>query len=212
MQPRVTLVSSAAMRCCWLMATLLATSTFSAELLSSWLPPACAGAGAVPAQGQGFAFPVLSFVMFLLDRFSSCPRSLCMMARLWSLLTAPSDLVPLVTSLMRRAVLTNSSSWTLNHWPPPFDSVKPPNCPPTLYPGHNNWSRPYQALILQMKPPWLGIQNTSAFPFECSYPCLKESHPTSPPLSRHAKWFKVLIPWETANVIRHITETIHLAL
>lgn len=59
---------SAAMKCCWFVVTLLATRilrSFSAELL-------------FPAEGV----PMLNFIMFPLDHFSSLPRSLCTLAPL----------------------------------------------------------------------------------------------------------------------------------
>lgn len=99
--------------------------------------------GVIPPQRQGFAFPMLNFIMFLLDHFSCLPKSLPALELIdcspW--LSTTGDLTdgaicPVVLFLNQN--LTNSSSWTLNHCPPPFDSGNPANFPPALCPNHSN--------------------------------------------------------------------------
>lgn len=62
-QPRVRLISSAAIRCSWLTVTLLATRTarsFLADLLSTWLLPASTGAQGYSPWGRALHFSCLT--------------------------------------------------------------------------------------------------------------------------------------------------------
>lgn len=203
------------------MVTLLAMRiprTSSTELLSSWLPPASTGAQGYSPPGSGLCIslaqlhnvpagplfqppkvPVHDGPDLELINCSPWPNTtgdltdeaICLVVRPCSWIKTQQPLrQPLVTTLW----LWQSSQFSTHLMSKSWQSrLSPP-------------------LTLQMKPLWLGIQNKSAFSFQWSYPCLKESSSSSLLLSRHAKWCKLLIPRETANVIRDITETIHLAL
>lgn len=140
-------ISSAAMKCCCLMVTLLAMRiprTSSTELLSSWLPTASTGAQGYSPPGSGLCISLAQLHNVPAGPLFQPPKVPVHDGPDLELINCSPDLVPRVTSLMRQSVLLSGhapeskpNNLSDNHWSPPFDSGNLANFPPILCPSHD---------------------------------------------------------------------------